>query len=398
MRKMGIPSRTGLVAAVLLATLSSGAFAQDGFDIQEKCDTDFRVGMEYWRSRQIPDALELFTNVVEACPERVEAYFFKGRCEADMKQYEEAIRTFRGGLDVDPNHKGIRENLAFAYLAAGQADQGIDVYRGLIQEDPDKVDYWLRMGAAADQIDRTTDAIMALSRATELKADSLGVWKVFDYYLLKSRLLLPALQTGSKIYFREPDNVDVMSRLGKGYTDAKQHARALPIYEEIYSRLFPEDGSEPIEFDQKRAGDLWNYANALKGVKQYVEAARVFEKVLEHPQYADNASAWVQVAFIYKDGKLYDKCIEAARKALQIDAANCAAMCALGKGYEGQALDLEGAKSFTASIGKVRDAKQQFDIAGSTCTGTWGNYATKESERMTKHLERIQQKAAMQGS
>lgn len=384
-----------LLAAAVLTVAATSALAQDGFDIQEKCDTDFRVAMEYWRSRQIPDAHELFTNVVEACPERVEAYFFKGRCEADMKQYDEAIRTFRGGLDVDPDHKGIRENLAFAYLAGGQADEGIEVYRGLVEEDPNKVDYWLRMGAAAEEADRSTDAIMALSRATELKADSLGVWKVFDYYLLKNRLLLPALQTGSKIYFREPENLDVMSRLGKGYLDAKQHARALPIYEQIYEMVFPPDGSEGVEFDQRRAGDLWQYANVLKGVKQHLEAAEVFEKVLEHPSYANNPSAWVQVAFIYKDAKLYAKGVEAARKALGIDAANCTAMCALGKNYEGQGLDLESSKQFEASMAKIRDAKQQFDIAGSTCTGTWGNYGIKESERMTKHLERIRQKAAL---
>lgn len=397
MRKTGIPKETVLTSAVV-AMLATSAFAQDGFDIQEKCDTDFRVAMEYWRSRQIPDAHELFTNVVEACPERVEAYFFKGRCEADMKQYDEAIRTFKGGLDVDSDHTGIRENLAFVYLASGQADQGIEVYRGLVEEDPDKVDYWLRMGAAAAAADRGSDAIMALSRATELKPDSLGVWKVFDYYLLTNKLLLPALQTGAKIYFREPENVDVMSRLGKGYLDAKQHARALPIYEGIYSMVFPENGTEGIEFDIKRAGDLWQYANTLKGVKQNLEAAEVFEKVLEHPQYADNPSAWVQVAFIYKDAKLYEKGVEAARKALSIDAANCTAMCALGKNYEGQGLALEDGKRFDASMAKIRDAKQQFDIAGSTCTGTWGNYGTKESERMTKHLERIRQKAALQES
>jgi len=378
-----------------LATFADGAIAQDGFDIQEKCDTDFRVAMEYWRARQIPDAHELFTNVVEACPGRVEAYFFKGRCESDMKQYDEAIRTFSGGLDVDPTHQGIRENLAFAYLAGGQPDEGIDVYKGLIEEEPERIDYWLRMGAAADQVDRSTDAIMALSRATELKPDSLGVWKVFDYYLLKEQLLLPALQTGAKIYFREPENLDVMSRLGKGYLDAKQHARALPIYEQIYDAVFPEDGSEGVEFSKKRAGDLWQYANALKGVRQYVKAAEVFEKVLAHEAYKDNSQAWVTVAFIYKDAKMYDKCVEAAQKALSIEASNCPAMCALGKGYEGQGLDREDTKSFDAALAKIQDAKGQFDIAATTCTGTWGNYGLKESERMTKHLERIRQKAAL---
>jgi tetratricopeptide (TPR) repeat protein len=408
-----------MVLGVLMSALCLGEAEAQDFNIEEKCANDFRVAMEYWRSRQIPDAHELFTTVVEACPANVEAYFYKGRCESDMKQYNEAIRTFKGGLDVEEGHVGIRENYAFALLQDNQTEAGIGVYRALIAEFPEKVDYWVRMGYAANEATKslkeqvaaaegsaadelrakrrklTADAMMASMQAVELRADSLSLWKTLDYHLALHKAVVPSLQSGEKIRINEPDNLRVRSRIGAIYKNAKRFERAIPVYEEIYEKLYPTDGATAVELTKRRAQDLWQYATVLKGLKQYDRATEVFEKVLASEWYANNAGAWTNQAFMYKDAKEYDDAIRCASKALEIDSANCSAMCARGKGYEGKALDAERAANFASASTFIGKARADFGLATSTCpSGTWNKYAAGEMDRMDKHDVRLKQRAA----
>ncbi len=368
---------------------------EEGFDIQEKCNNDFRIATEYWRNRQIPDAHELFTTVVEACPEYVPAYEFKGRCESDMKQYDEAIRTFRDGLDVDPDNVPIRVYLAYALFRNNQFDQVVDVYRSLLEDDPENVDYWIRMADASQRLGNGPDAIMAASQALTVRADSLGLWKSLDHYLLFNRLIVPSIQTSERVYLKEPGDVEVMSRLGAAYGKIQNPEKAVTVYEEIYNLVFPKDGGEGVPFDQKRAADLWQYATVLKKVKDFDKATQIFEKVLQHEAYANDASAWVNLAFLYKDAKRYEDCIRCARRALEIDSKSCMAMCALGKGVEGQALGLEKEKRYDDSVQKIMEARHQFQSATTICpSGTWNQYATAEISRMDEHLTRLNQRKA----
>jgi tetratricopeptide (TPR) repeat protein len=390
-------SRLGFVFLATSAIVLS-ADAQNGFDIEEKCNRDFTVAMEYWRSRQIPDALELFTTVVEACPTFVEGYYYKGRSETAMKKYDEAVKSFRQGLEIEPDHKGLRENLAHALVSSKMVEDGIEVYRGLIEEDPENLDYWDRLARAANDVDREIDAVMAASRAVEIRPDSLTLIKYFDYYLAQRHHPVARLQSAEKVLLREPDNVAMMSYVGRMYDRMKIYSRALPVYEREWSLLFPDDGTEGIEYTAARARDMWYYGNVLKANKQFDRAQEVMRKVLEHEKYAADVGLLVATSFLAKDAGHPDEAADYARRALGIDGTNCGAFAALGKAIEGKGTEAESAKDWAGAEKFYQDAKGQFELgAQANCTGVWERYKSycqAESTRMDERLKIVRQKAS----
>ncbi len=384
---------SALIVCGIAIPLLPTAYAQQGeFDIQKKCENDFVIAMEYWRNRQIPDAHELFTTVVEACPDFVTAYEYKGRCESDMKQYGDAVRTFRDGLDVDPDNVSLRIYLAYVLFVSQDFTGAVGIYRSLLDDDPDNVDYWVRMADASQKSESMADAVMAASQALSVRPDSLGLWKTFDHYLLINRHIVPSIQTSERIYLRDPGNVNVMSRLAGAYAKVKNYAKAVVVYEEIDKMIFPEDGSEGIEFSGKRAQDLWLYATALKKVGDIDRAVVVFEKVMGHEKYANDVNALVNFAFLLKDAKRSDDCVRISSRALEVDPANCAAQCAKGKGLEGQALALEKQKQFDAAIQKIMEARHLFQQAAGCANPTWQKYGAAEVGRMDEHITRLNQR------
>lgn len=390
MRGLGLTTMLAVLGTVAGGT---GRVAAQSFDIEEKCNRDFQVAMEYFRSLQLADALELFTTVVEACPDYLEAYLYKGRCEAQMKQYGEAVDTFRAGLDVDPEHQDIRQQLAYALVQDNRTEDGIEVYKGLLSDQPESVDIWRRLSNAAYSADEKPDAIMAGAQAVELRPDSLDLWKSLDYMFTTSDLVVPSLQSAQKIMIREPANLAATSRVAGVYNKTKQYGRAVVAYEKIWDQLFPETG-EGAEYSKARAFDMWIYSGVLKNLKQLEDAARVAEKVLEHEAFASNVGAHVNLAFIYKDTKRYDDCVRMARAALALDVSDCSAKAALGKGLEGQALELERAGNIAAAVTRMVDAKNHFATSASACASSsrWGGYLTAEAGRMDEHLKRLRQK------
>lgn len=391
-----VVSRSMTMALVATAAVVLSAEAQDTFDIEEKCNRDFDVAREYWRSRQIPDALELFTTVVEACPSFVEGYYYKGRCETAMKSYDEAVKSFRQGLEIEPEHKGLRENLAHALVSSEKVADGIDVYRGLIEEDPENLDYWDRIARAAKDVDRNIDAVMASSRAVEIRPDSLTLIKYFDYYLTQDHNPVARLQSAEKVLLRDDDNVTMMSYIGRMYSRMKVYSRALPVYEREWKLLFPEDGSEGIEYSAARARDMWYYGNVLKGIQQYDEALVVMEKVLDHEKYASDEGLLIATSFLAKDAKRNEEAADYARRALTINGSNCGAFAALGKAIEGMGIAAEGEKSYAVAEKHYQDAKGQFELGAQTsCTGTWARYqkyCADEAARMDERLRIVRQK------
>ncbi len=381
---------TGVVA--LVALLGSGAMAQDeSFDIEEKCNRDFRAGVEYWRSQQVPDALELFTTVVEACPDFVEGYFYKGRCETKMQQYADAVKTLKAGNERDPANLGIRELLANALVRSEQFDEGINVYKELIRENPDDINYWGQLARAAYSVDQNPDAIMASAQAFEIRPDSLRLISELNSYMAQvPRMRLPRLTVAERLLLRDPDDEVSMSFVARTYGMAKVYSRCLPVYQRMFELLWPPDGTEGIEYTARRASDMWRYANYLKAIKQFDEATAVMEKVVEHEQYADDVGLWISLAFIYKDAQDYTKCVTAAQRALEIEPANCGAKAALGKGLEGQGIEMEKAGNFDGAAQKYMSAKAEFEsVVANPCTDKWKRYVGYCTEEVGRMDDRI---------
>jgi len=238
--------------------------------------------------------------------------------------------------------------------------------------------------------------VMASSRAVELRPDSLTLIKYFDYYLTQDHNPVARLQSAEKVLLREPDNVTMMSYIGRMYSRMKVYARALPVYEREYAMLFPDDGSEGVEYSAARARDMWYYGNVLKGIKQYDEALPVMEKVLGHEKYSDDIGLLIATSFLAKDAKRFDEAADYARRALTIDGTNCGAYAAYGKALEGKGTEAEGAKNWAAAEKFYQDAKGQFELGSqSTCTGTWERYkkyCADESSRMDDRLRIVRQK------
>jgi tetratricopeptide (TPR) repeat protein len=68
------------------------------------------------------DALASFSKAVELKPDYTDALVNKGNCYYMLKEYDEAINTFKEVLSIDPNSKMANKNLSHLYGLMGNTE------------------------------------------------------------------------------------------------------------------------------------------------------------------------------------------------------------------------------------------------------------------------------------
>jgi len=210
-----------------------------------------RCARHYEELGSVNKALTVYEQVLELLPDRVELYVAMadlqiktGANEAAMGHYRTALRVLDelgdpgGKLDVircilnlEPNNIRERVQLAEGFIAANREDEGVDIYRQIL-----------------DWLEREADA-------------ELG-------YDLKSFQLI-----AERYLFHRPDDAQIAKKLALNYVQLDHAARALPKLRLAY-RETPHDlellGVIAQAFDQ--------LGQSHKSVAVYKEMAHLFER------------------------------------------------------------------------------------------------------------------------
>ena len=161
------------------------------------------------------EALEASRKAVALRPS-AESYFNMGLANYYLKQYKEAIDSYRQSIKIDPfNAADANYALGLAYRDSGKTDEEIQAYKQAIRLRPDFVNAFNRLGAAYVRVKKYGDAVEVYRQLSTLKpGDATAPNSMGEAYLELNRL--PEAQESFRQSIRlKPDFGKAYYNLGK---------------------------------------------------------------------------------------------------------------------------------------------------------------------------------------
>ena len=214
-------------------------------------------------------ALELLARAAKLAPQRADIQFLLAHTSADLGYFGDAIQAWDRYLKIVPNDDIARRERAFAQTAIGEdMNAGIADLESLVRKHPNDAVGHYELAIAKSATDRD-QALKELDRALALKPDLAAARMARGVLRYREGNAEGALADFEFVAQREPDNPNVLDRLGETYLTLNRPADALPVMRKA-ADLAPRDSTI-----------LLHFARALTNVGQTDEAKNVFARVRE---------------------------------------------------------------------------------------------------------------------
>jgi tetratricopeptide (TPR) repeat protein len=215
-------------------------------------------------NRNYDEALELLDKRIQKQPE-ASLYLKKGLVMNLMQNYQEAIKAFSSGLELEQGNIEIIIEIADAYAALGNAHEANPYYEQAVEIDPSNLSLAAKLGRNYIQLNDFDKAYTIFSYVYTIDSTRVYWNKQYAFSAYQTGKLQQATQLFEKVIEMNPGDYSSYINLVKLYGLSKQQAQKLRVLELGLER-FPHDA------------DLFNLqANHYFGIKQYNDARIAFE-------------------------------------------------------------------------------------------------------------------------
>jgi len=214
----------------------------------------------------IAGAISDLSAVISGSPSSA-AYTNRGVAYLDQKQYPDAIRDLKNGVQLEPTDGEARRTLGDAFFAINQPMDAIDQYDKAIQLNDRDILAYNNRGNAYQLIGRDEDALADYDFAINLLENSFTYTNRAKYWIKKENYEKARIdgRAASKLDFNNPE----------AYYCVGLVENALANYE-----LAAENFNKAIALDAKRADYYNGRGLALFQLKEYRDAQSDFETAL----------------------------------------------------------------------------------------------------------------------
>jgi tetratricopeptide (TPR) repeat protein len=378
-----------------------------------KAQEHYRKGVEFMGTSRFLDAVEQFQLCIDEEGENVDchrqlafAYTQMGQTEADY--WEDALDVYRDLEALLPaDDVDVRRSIAYVQAATGEVDDAIGTYEEILEITPEDCDIWGRIGDAekgqAERIKQSSEAgaedpayltridkaVKAYTEVTTLCPNSLETWENLGAIYFDRGQFEDAAGIYTTMLEKDPDNVDILSKLG--YIHRKAEPPDWAEASRVYGRI--------VELDPSRVSARNSYGVSLQRLRKHTEAVAQYQTIidLDPVQYG---GLYCQICNLYAlDAKDGEKAIQIAMKGIAANAPNQGCLTYFwGKGLElrGMGMVLEG--RYDRAITTYREAKLKFSSI--LTDPDFGAHAKKELGRMDNRItiaEQTREKARQSG-
>ena len=182
----------------------------------------------YWKERNIDKTDFYAQKAVEF--KSIEAHYLKGAALYAKQEYGEAKKELEMLLKFKANHSGALGIMAGVYKETGQVDEAINTFNKVVKAEPENTEAQEALGELYIQKGNKKDAVAQLLVAV-------NVYNKKHEYDKASDVL-------HKILGQEPENVEVLQKLGEICSNQKKKKEAADVYikiSEIYTKEKMED-------------------------------------------------------------------------------------------------------------------------------------------------------------
>ncbi len=135
---------------------------------QQSVAIHYLQGLNYYRSKMFPEAVEELQKVVQLSPDYSLAVFNLGMAQAHAGQIDSAIETLKRALQLDGSNFEAAYNLGAAYIQKRDLQSAAAAFRQSIAINPNLARTHRALGETLLYLDQVDEAIVELRRAVEL--------------------------------------------------------------------------------------------------------------------------------------------------------------------------------------------------------------------------------------
>ena len=143
------------------------------------------VGASNAELRQFDAAIESYKKALEIKPDYAEAYYNMGNALKDKDDPEAAIDSYKQALKIKPNYAKAYNNMGFALKDKGDPEAAIDSYKQALKIKPDYANVYINTCEAYEKSNKLAELSEVISRAkTALKEfpDDLLLYETLYYF------------------------------------------------------------------------------------------------------------------------------------------------------------------------------------------------------------------------
>ena len=295
----------------------------------------------------LDQAIAEYEKIVSLEPRDVEDRMVLGQLYTVKHQTQKAEEQFKVAQSIDPDSEDVVLNLARFYAENGDLDHSAKIIEAVPESDrTSKMEFAL--GASYDQLKRTKDAIAAYQRALDIEPGDVRSMAALAQALLNDDQLDAAMKQYRQLADADPDDVGTLIHIG-------EIQRRQGKYEDALTTIRKAAKKEP---DNLEAG--YNEGLLLDVLGRYDEAVQVYQHMVDLTSHANgayttdeknNRSIFLERlgAIDHEQNKTEDA-IAAYQK--MIDMGGDSAL----RGYQGQVDTYRDAKQFDKAVEIARKA------------------------------------------
>lgn len=247
----------------------------------------YRAGAQLQRQGNCEGAIEEYNKAITAEPTEYRYYFAKGMCEAKLKQYDAAIRTFRQTVQVNPAYTIAYVRLAQLYMAQRNYNGAIEALNSAYDNEQDQNRKLLFKMYSAK-------LLLKLNRPQEAQAEL------------------------NKVKRDAPEDPRVLALEGDIYSAMNNYNQAISSYQAALSKMQDQPKTQTAQYYYKlglayfNAGDRARADEAWKNV-----VGTRYEQAVKSVIARSSARYFVAIAYGYYKAQMYEKALQYANEAVQ---------------------------------------------------------------------------------
>jgi len=169
----------------------------------------------YFYEKEPQEALKIYEEIAKDKPDYVEAIFWLGFLNEELKKHDDAIRMWKKALELDPDHAQTLNSLGYVYAEEGtNLDEAEKLIKKALVAEPDSGAYLDSLGWVYFKKKEYQRAEAYLKKAISYQEDPVIYEHLGDLYITLSNKV-EALDYYKKGLAKFPDSVELKDKINK---------------------------------------------------------------------------------------------------------------------------------------------------------------------------------------
>ena len=204
-------------------------------------DKLFDVALQQFNSGALENAESQFLNIARIDPRNIEVYRYLGfiqlqvqaQLTSEERDYTKAIEYYNQGLKIDPNHEDLLRNISEAYKQQAMIDEAIQALEKLAQIKADPLIYHSIALMYYRDKKEVAEALAALDKGLALDDTNEHCMTLYSEITYDNQRFHEAIPYLESLVDLRPENDDFARRLAISYQRTGQLNKAIEKYQSI---------------------------------------------------------------------------------------------------------------------------------------------------------------------